>query len=208
MKIYLPVVLLGLLFVIRLQGADEIRYTHLVESKPVAMNGLEFVAATEDKWHGDFGGVVQIRLLIHNTTAQPMVFPAFDTFRLFVEDASGKRLGSDYGRDHTAVTKPVMIDPGQTYCLCCGGHLWWRGGSSQPDRLTAPGAWAFSFDDGTGAWNNHSPILPGKYALGFRVERTAQEPLLSIGGKELPPTLPQWSGDVTTKVVTFEVVGP
>jgi hypothetical protein len=76
MKIYLPLGLLGLLFVIRLQGADEIRYTHLVESKPVAMNGLEFVAATEDKWHGDLrGGSNSIAHPQHHCTANG--FPSF-----------------------------------------------------------------------------------------------------------------------------------
>lgn len=193
----------GLQYFPRLRAADE-NYTHIVESKPVALNGLEFVIATEDVWYGG----AQIQLLIHNTTSRPMIFPAFDTFSLFIEDASGKRLTGFGERTLTFFTKPVIVDAGRTYSLSRYGHLRLNGGPPQPFPKFEADAWIFLFEDGTGSEGFYGPIPPGKYAVGFHVERNGNQPLRDSFGKELHPTIPQWSGDVTTKTVPFEVLGP
>lgn len=169
-------------------------YTRMVQSKSVAANGLEFVVAVEDQWVSADSPYreepVQVQLFIRNTTQTALLFPTFDTFGVTVRDASGKKIVQHGGRDATLVTKPVILDPGTTYCLSRKAEL-----HGNPDGKTQ----TLCYYDGTGSCATYA-LAVGGYTLSFWCDcRPATTDAVTVN---------QWVGHVDTQEARFDVVEP
>jgi hypothetical protein len=180
-------------------------YKELVKSKPVLINGLEFIAATEAQWlafNPPTGrDPIEVQLWITNRTEKDLIFRVFDTFRIVIKDAFGNELVGDARRDGTLRTKPVLIHPGETYCLSHKGVLAWH-----PD-----GTRTFGYEDGTGSTCIWKLVFAGKYTLSFWVGNKQDDEGMKgfmrnhgFSG-QLPPC---WKGEGNTAEVPFEIVDP
>lgn len=176
-------------------------YTELLESKPVRVNGAEFVALAEAEWvafnppHGR--DPIQVQLRITNRSDKELIFPTFDTFRVIIRTGEGKEILPDGGRDITLRgAKSVLVRPGSSYCLCRSAELRWNAdGKSR----------TFVYSDGTGSVFTFGPLKAGKYRLSFRYENAEERAAVqrkAMDGHQV------WSGKAVTKEVLFEVVDP
>jgi hypothetical protein len=181
-------------------------YKELAKSKPVVINGLEFVAVTEAQWlelNPPMGKTpIDVQLWITNKSKNDLIFRVFDTFRVIVKDSSDKELPVDGGRDGTKITKPVLIRPGETYCLSRLAVLSWTGEGTVR---------SLSYDDQTGSWDVIGELVSGKYTLSFWVGNKQDDEGMKgfmrnhkLSG-ELPPC---WKGEGTTAEVPFEILDP
>lgn len=167
--------------------------TSMVESKPVVTNGLEFIAATEAEWVCDGTTPIQVQLLIHNTTHEPLLFSTFDTFGIIMKDSQGKEVKPTGGRDATLRTRPVLIGAGETYCLSRKAELGWN-----PDGKTR----SFRYYDGTGSEADYGPLATGNYTLSFWCD-SASNPVERA--KDDNEKIVRWHGKVVTKEVAFAI---
>jgi hypothetical protein len=177
----------------------------MLKSKPVLINGLEFVAATQAQWLAwnppTGSDPVEVQLLITNRSKNDLVFSVFDTFEVAIKSADGKEIPSDGGRDGTLRTKPVLIRAGDTYCLSRKAGLSWSDSHYR----------TFSYEDGTGSWFMCNKLVAGKYSLSFQVVSKGIDGGMAVFIKhhgfsgEVPPV---WEGKGTTLEVPFEIVDP
>jgi hypothetical protein len=197
-------------------AAEPQKYLELNKSSPVAVNGLEFVAAVQSQCLVNTGGKelpVEVQLLITNRSGHDLVFRTFDTFGVVLKDAGEKELPEHGGRDGTIATLSVLIHAGDTYCLSRKAELWWKlggfGSFNKQNQQTTLG-WtpdntrsSFFYWDGTGMETYFTPMKPGRYALSFRIvssEKDSARETQKLGG------LPVWAGDTTTREASFEIV--
>ncbi|MCX7009294.1 MAG: hypothetical protein NTY53_18950 [Kiritimatiellaeota bacterium] len=173
-------------------------HTRMVEAKPVAMHGLEFIAAVEAEWvcyNPPIGeDPIQVQLFIRNTTREPMLFPTFDTFGISLKDSHGKEIKPTGGRDSAYRTKSVIIEAGGRYCLSRKAELSWN-----PDGKTR----SFAHYDGTGTVVHYGPLATGSYTLSFWCARSEDKPVLDEDAK-----IATWDGKLVTKEVAFKIVDP
>jgi hypothetical protein len=160
-------------------------YTKMVESKPVRIGDLEFVAVTEEVWSKSFH--LDVQLHIKNCGDKDLLFPTFDTFSVELSSLEGMKLRESGGRDATLVTEPVLIPAHGTYCLCRAAKI---------DMGRASGI--FIYEDGTGSVTNYSPILNGLYSLRFSLGSPPKN-------KKAATDIPTWSGSGATNEVNFRV---
>jgi hypothetical protein len=177
-------------------AADSAHCTRMVESEPVACNGLEFVAATEAEWvcfNPPVGqDTVEVQLHIRNCTSHGILFSVFDTFGIILKDAAGHVIKAEGGRDATLRVKPVFLDANGSYCLSRKAILQWKEAGSRE----------FTYWDGTGSWCIYGPLAAGQYSLSFWC-KSSQNPASSK--KE---TSAVWHGGVETNPVSFRIVDP
>jgi len=197
-------------------------YKDIVKSKPVLINGFEFVAVTEAQWRvigNQRGSIpVDVQLWITNRTEKDLIFRVFDTFGVVIKDGWGKEMPGDGRRDGTRLTRPVLIRAGETYCLSRDASFSWH----------EDGGRDFGYEDGTGAVFVWGPIYSnlgkrivtgqlreslaaGKYSLSFRVASKGEDEGMKVDVKHhglsafVPPC---WEGKGSTAEVPFEVVDP
>ncbi len=176
-------------------------YTRLAESKPVQVNGAEFVALAEEEWvacNPPYGrDPIEVQLRITNRGDKDLVFPTFDTFQIVLKTPDETKIRMDGGRDHTLRgAKPVLIRPGASYCLCRKAELCWnKDGKSR----------TFVYQDGTGSMFSYGPLQAGKYTLSFWY---ALDEKKAATHSKLMGNIPVWSGKAVTHEVPFEVVDP
>jgi hypothetical protein len=208
-------------------SAEPLKYLELGKSKPVEVNGFEFVAATQTQWLAKVGGSrlpIEVQLLITNRSGHDLVFRTFDTFRPILRNADGTGIPCGGGRDGTMASPPVMIRAGDTYCLSRKAELWWKmrvpnmvaiadgkGGTilwkNDPDNVFGfgdkpDGECGLLYWDGTGMEDSFEPLKPGHYSLSFSMgnsEKDAARESQKLG-------VPVWSGKAMTKEVPFEIV--
>lgn len=172
------------------------RFTHVVRSKPVKCNGLEFMAAAETKWNcfkPPFGeDDVIVQLYIKNRTSHPIIFPTFDTFGIHIKDAAGHELPVGGGRNKTWRTKVVLLDANATFCLCRKAVLGWNHN----------GIRTFTYWDGTGTVADYKMPSAGEYTLSFWCQNKPQKKAKQAS------KFPIWNGEVKTNPVAFKVVDP
>jgi hypothetical protein len=185
--------------------AAESCYTKMVETKPVESNGLQFTVATEEQWVSARSNLhrnpvaVRIELVIHNPTANPVLFSLFDTFALGLKDSSGKRIDATGGRDVTIIPKPALIDAGGSFYVSRTARLTWnKDGKSH----------SLDYEDGTGSSAIFQNLPAGKYSVWFICYRSPTDPLRGMGGTPYVPSPPvnQWFGKVATNEAQFEIV--
>lgn len=198
-------------------SAEPLKYLELRKSKPVEVNGLEFVAATQSQWLAKVGGSIwpiEVQLLITNKSGNDLVFRTFDTFSVVLKNADGAKIPDDGGRDGTMVSLSVLIRARDTYSLARKAELWWKippypssgtiGFGRGPIGWTLDGkTCAFFYWDGTGYEHSFKPLQPGRYSLSFDIDSSEQDAAREtrkLGG------LPVWSGTATTKEVPFDII--
>lgn len=210
-------------------SAEPLKYLELLKSKPVEVNGLEFVATTQAQWLVNVGGSespIEVQLLITNRSRRNLVFRTFDTFCPILRNADGTEIPWGGGRDGTMASPSVMIRAGDTYCLCRKAELWWKirgpaslampdgkGGSvlwkSNPDNnlngfgSNPDGQCGLLYWDGTGTLDTYKPLKPGSYSLSFSVSSSDKEAATEtkkLGGLQV------WVGKLETKGASFEII--
>jgi hypothetical protein len=197
-------------------AAEPQKYLELNKSTPVAVKGLEFVAAVQSQCIVLTGGKelpVEVQLLITNRSGHDLVFRTFDTFSVLLKDAGGKELPGYWDRNGTIATLSVLIRAGDTYCLSRKAELWWKlggFGSTNEQNHQAGLGWkpqgtqsGFFYWDGTGMETYFTPVKPGHYALSFRIVSSKKD---SARETQKLEGLPVWFGDTTTHEVSFEII--
>ncbi len=183
--------------------SDPSEYLELHKSQPVVVNGLEFIAITQAKWFvynpEGMTHAIEVQLLITNHRKKDVIFPVFDTFQLILRNATGSEVPNHGETDGTIRTPPVLIHPGDTYCLCRKAELHWN----YPDDQSHPHTNSFYYWDGTGSTSYFRPLALGHYTLSFGIgisEKDATTDKKDLRG------LPVWFGEAITKEVPFEIV--
>jgi hypothetical protein len=198
---------LSLFLVIGMTGifAEPLNYTEMLKSKPVKVNGLEFVATTQSKWVGRASGTVrslEIQLLITNKSGHDVIFPLFDTFFLEMIDPNGFKVPIGGGRDGTIPLPPVLIRAGETFCVARKAQLSWKVAHTDSPRDFDGKSGTLTYWDGTGSVWNFRSLEPGIYTLAFSIQsdKAAAEEMKKWAG---PPV---WSGKARTKDLSFEIM--
>jgi hypothetical protein len=174
-------------------------YTKMVESKPVRIGDLEFVAVTEEEWWV-IGCYIDLQLHIKNRGDKDVLFPTFDTFRIELKTLEGVTIPRGGGRDMSINTRPVLVPAHGSYCLC-------RNARFAPG--TKPGTLMFTYSDGTGEWATYSPIVNGAYSLQFFLRSPVEDPQQSPAEDQKGKTgIPTWIGKGATNEVRFRVFEP
>ena len=183
-------------------SAEPLKYLELSKSKPVEVNGLEFVAATQSQWiiHSpEENESVEVQLLITNKSGHDLIFRTFDTFTVQLKNANGTQIRPGGGRDGTMYSPSVVIPAGDTYCLSRRDELLWDYSTNN-----SPITRAFDYWDGTGSVATFGLHNLGHYTLSFGAfssQKDSDRESQRLGG------LPVWTGTAQTKEVPFEIIG-
>ncbi len=172
------------------------------ESKPVAMNGAEFVTIAQADWRGVKRGEVapiKLQLRIKNISKTALLFPTFDTFGVKILNPGGERIMPSGGRDRTIVTRPVLLLPGASYSLGAEGlpHGVDRRAELCWDAKTE--AFELTYYDGTGWAAVFGPLDPGRYKLSYWYVVGASGPFRTLRD---PAT---WLGEAVTEQVDIDL---
>jgi hypothetical protein len=160
------------------------------ESKPVRVNGVDFIVVADGKVTAPPAGgkqPMELGLRIHNASDNPVV--VYDTLRLKVTTADGKDLPFGAAADATRKAKEVPLAPGKDLYLSANAQLV-RSADGKTLRLNG--------SDGFGLFWWCEDLKPGKYLV------TADYQI----DKSPDPAKPFWLGKVKTDPATFEIVGP
>jgi len=175
----------------------------LLESEPVTVHGVEFVALAQGRWaacNPPYGhDPIQVQLRITNRSDKDLLFPTFDTFVIVIKTAAGEEIRAPGIRSHVLRgAVPVLIVPGASYCLSRVAFITW--GEDGKSRV-------FEYQDGTGSEFSYGPLHARKYTLSFEYENPVEEAGGRIQPKEIGG-ISAWSGKAVTKDVPFEVKDP
>ena len=182
-------------------------YVQQASSKPTLVNGLEFVAVVETKWHGTFGPEIQLQ--ITNRSNRKILFSTFDTFDLRVKSSDGANV-LERARDQIGGVWPViLLLPGTRYSLIRESSL---------DFDTQSQSYKFSYADGTGSVTfNRRPMKKGSYVLSFwfghnskihSSQRISDEKLDAVRTELKLDKSAIWMGSGETAGVPFELITP
>jgi RNA polymerase sigma factor (sigma-70 family) len=167
---------------------------HVLESKAVRVDGLEFVAlAPVGVGPAPVGGIrdrTDLALRVTNVSDKPLALGTFDVIRPRLYTADGKELRMDGGRDGLPkATPPAMLAPGASWTWRAEANLRWMKDRNTlqldgPDGRGVAGFWSF-------------PVgKEGKFR--FAVEYA------NSNAKQGDVAL--WVGKGTTEQVDFEIV--
>jgi uncharacterized protein (TIGR03067 family) len=166
---------------------------HVLESRAVRVDGLEFVALSPvGVAPAPVGGIrtqVELGLRVTNVSDKPVALGTFDVIRPRLHTADGKELRMDGGRDGLPKdTPPALLAAGASWTWKAQAKLQWMNDRSSlrlygSDRRGLAEFWSFS------------PLKPGMYQLA--IEYTNRNP------KQDDTAL--WVGTATTKEVEFEI---
>jgi hypothetical protein len=167
-------------------------------SKSVTVNDAKFVAMAEVNWKAEKcePTPIEIHLQITNLKKQDLVFPTFDTFGLKMTRMNGTEIKPTGGRDHTILTRPVLIGAGTSYSLCRRAELHWDVQTSSTELL---------YYDGTGMVISYGPLGAGQYKLSFWYSTTKVNSDIHRQARMPVDNVTVWSGDVATLEVLIEV---
>jgi hypothetical protein len=153
------------------------------ESKPVKVNGVQFVLVAQADWKPAKRGKIvpiEIQLRITNLGKTALMFPTFDTFGLRILNWTGAKIMPRGGRDITIMTRPVLLPGGASYSVCRRADLHW-------DAITK--ASELRYYDGTGWEFYFGPLKHGRYKLAFWYGvgsngpfKTERDPATWLGG--------------------------
>jgi hypothetical protein len=178
-------------------------YVQQASSRPIQVNGLEFVAVVQTQWCGT--SKPEIQLQITNRSNKKILFPTFDNFSLRVKSSDGADVLMEGGRDKTRFTQPVLLLPGARYSLIRDTTL---------DFDMQSQSYKFMYLDGTGSCQyNRKPMKKGSYVLSFCFghspgtnsfddELTAARAALKLDKSAI------WMGVGETAGVPFELLTP
>lgn len=173
----------------------------LCESASIEQNSARFVVIAETTWKAKKTGCVpiEIQLRLTNLNKNEVVFPTFDTFGMRIKTPEGKLVKIRGGRNFTKLTRPVIVAPGGTYCLCRSAELHW----DSDDR-----SGTLIYYDGTGAEMAHGPLKAGKYSLIFWYRTKGLDTAVHRELEKSTGEIPAWTGTVITRKVQFEILEP
>jgi uncharacterized protein (TIGR03067 family) len=173
---------------------------HVLESKAVRVEGLEFVAlAPVGVGPGPVGGIrdqIDLGLQVTNVSDKPLALCTFDVIRPRLYTADGRELTLDRGRDGEPKPLPRgMLAPGASWTWKAQAELSWAYDPALKvygDRLKLYGR------DGRGVagfWSFTS-LKVGKYRLAVEY----------ANGNPKQDDVPLWVGKATTEEVEFDIV--
>jgi RNA polymerase sigma factor (sigma-70 family) len=167
---------------------------HVVESKAVRVEGLEFVAlAPVGISPAPVGGIrdqIDLGLRVTNVSDKPVALCTSDVIEPRLVTADGKEVRLDRGRDgEPRPLPPAMLAPGASWTWQAQANLCWAKDATTlrlygPDGRGVAGFWSFA------------PLKEGKYRLA--IEYANSNP------KQDDVSL--WVGKATTEEVAFEIV--
>lgn len=172
-----------------------------VESTPVRLDELEFSVVTQDEWRAfrywgsksnanpDRQDEIPLHLRIVNRGSKSIVVPTFDSFTAMLKGPDGKEFHLGKGRDHTLVTAPILLKPGQGYSYALIARLVEPHDGDGIELI---------FSDRTGG-GSATPMKPGTYSLYFKLHSTG---LIN----DVAPGADIWTTSGATGSVTFKVV--
>ena len=166
-----------------------------VESSPKLIQGLEFSVVTQAVW-ARYRGVrsgsesVILQLRITNRTKSAILFPTFDSFMVGLKSPDGKLVGLGGGRDATAITPNLLLQPGASFSKPVEAKISYKADGKDVQLVVR---------DGTGS-ETTATLQSGEYSIFFEVFPTNYD--FEEDG-EL--TAPLWSGKGVTETVVFQV---
>lgn len=168
-----------------------------VESEPVRVNGVDLQAVADARWRMPEHGAereADLGLRVTNRTDKPLPFNLFDTVWVRMNNAAGKALQMDGGRNGTRRLPPLLVEVGKSQTVSRKAKLVW-GNDRASLRLIGY--------DGTGGVWYFDALGPGKYTIRFDCENTQEAPVPQPGEAPAPP---YWIGQATTQPVTIEIL--
>ncbi|MEO6053327.1 MAG: hypothetical protein ABIP97_04875, partial [Chthoniobacterales bacterium] len=199
MKKLLPLLSVILLLSVATGSAEPQPYIKPSKSKPVVVNGVEFVAATTAQWILCWKDPNKVQLFITNRTDKPILIPTFDRFGIILKSADGKKLPITGGRDITFPTWPIRLDPGETYCLCGTSILRWQ--DDEPKTKIRE----FSYTDITNMFSICKPLVTGRYSLSFSYNNSKEK---AAEESKKVKDIAIWTGEAVTNEATFDLIDP
>ena len=172
-----------------------------IESSPTKIDQLEFSVVTQDQWRGapyfgskfavdrDHNDEVTLQLRIVNQGAKQIVVPTFDSFTAILQSPEGNETVLGKGRDHTILTPPILLKPGQGYSYPIIARL------MQPHD---GGGIDLVYADRTGG-GSVTAMKPGTYSLYFKLHSSKLF-------NDWAPDADLWITSGTTGKVTFTVI--
>ncbi len=170
------------------------RYIEIHKSKPVEVNGLEFVAAIQAQWPlvSDIErSREEVQLWITNRSGHDLAF--VPPGQLNLRNADGTAVPSTGMRDGTRCPLPIVIRVGDTCCLSIQMEMFWH----YHERCF------LTYTDDTGFEWTYEPLKPGHYSLSFSIDASEKDASMFsklLGGMAV------WSGSVTTKEAPFDII--
>ena len=165
------------------------------ESKPVRVDGLEFTALAPARVAAPPPGGktdVGIEMRVVNVSEKRLLLTTFDVIRPRLITPDGKTIEPELSRpDKAPVTPLANLAPGDSWTWRPEARLQWTTDRATlqltgPDTHGVAGDWSFT------------TLHPGKYRLVVKYyNRTMEE-----------TEIPNWTGDVRTEPVEFEIVEP
>lgn len=134
------------------------------ESKPVQMNGLEFVAVADSEWRlpdADKPENVHIGLRVTNRSKETKTLDRFDDVRILLTTQDDRELPFRGVREGIIASKRVQLAPGQTFLFSRPAQLEWVPGEKDKSLY-------FGGADGVGGgWSAGAQenLRPGRHAL-------------------------------------------
>ena len=194
------------------------------ESKPVQVNGVDFVISTRSQW--DAVCQTPVRLLVTNRSNADLVFPLYVKIEITLKDHDGKDVNpiKRYPVSGPLLgPRPVVIPAGSNYCVNLG-ELTWKQAAVDKDHSLFFGIAHYGRNPARDEieWD-YGPLSAGTYSLSLSWEITQEEakrqyddphPLVWVGDIGWPkvepqgkdqPNLPVWSGKAVTGTVTFDL---
>ena len=171
----------------------------ITESKPVVVNGAEFVAVAQTNWHAPtprndpelhIVAPLEIQLRITNQTKKDLFFSTFKTFGIKVTVVGGEELMARRVRNTTTKTRPWVLPAGVACALCPRAELRWN------DKQNAP---ELAYYDDSGFQSIIGPLRPGQHRLTFWYKVAVD----SQGDQK--PDEQIWTGMVETTEVLVDV---
>jgi hypothetical protein len=169
------------------------------ESKPVTVNGAQFVAVAQTEWQPPkpsknvpMVAPLEVHLRITNLSKSDLALPTYQTFGLKLYDADGKEVKTRNERDGKAATAPVVLSPGGSYTLWRRAELRWDENGKAIELL---------YFDGTGSEAVIGPLMPGRYKLVFWYKVPAEKEAMPKIGETA-----KWVGDAVTQELFIDIL--
>lgn len=130
---------------------------------------------------------VSLSLKVTNGTDAPVTLNVFDTITIHMNDAAGKELRIDGGRDGTRKVPPVVVEKGKSVTVERNAELKLLDGK--------PGQYRLIGSDGAGGIWYFDGLKVGTYSLAMVYENSLAS----------PKDAPYWVGKASTKEATVEI---
>ena len=172
-----------------------------IESSPTKIDQLEFSVVTQDQWRAvlyfgskfetdpNHNDEVTLQLRIVNRGVKQIVVPTFDSFTAMLQSPEGNETVLGKARDHTILTPPILLKPGQGYSYPIIARLMQPHDGDGIELVYA---------DRTGG-GSVTAMKPGTYSLYFKLHSSKLF-------NDWAPEADLWISPGTTGKVTFRVL--